>query len=217
MELEDFSGQLDVYVNRLRGLRSLKARARYGHERLELWGKPSGDRHLEVSTRWGRQDHTALVPYDRRTPFGAGSSPFVGMRNLEVGQSWKVSFFDPITRTPTDRLIRVTGRGKQRYRGQEVPCMVLAAHPVATERGGDGPGGFGPPTSTAWVSADRGQVLREETRMLMFTLSVVLEDAVTAEERDFRRMLESPLDGAGDGGAGKGTGGPESPGGAGRK
>jgi hypothetical protein len=214
-ELHDFNAQLDVYVNRLRGLRSLKARAKYGPERLEVWGQPRGDGHLRVITRWGPEDHSSVIPYDSRTPFGVGSSPFVGMKNLAVDQSWKVSFFDPFTRTANDRLIKVVGREKLKYRGQEVDCFVLTSHPVAADRGGAGGGAanFGLSTSTAWVSADRGQLLREETRILMFTLSVVLEDSVTAEERDYKKKLESPLEGAGAGKPGEGTVGPEEAGG----
>jgi hypothetical protein len=216
-ELRDFEGQLDVYVNRFRGLVSVKGRGRFGEDKLEFWGRPAGGRHLRVVTRWGRQDRADLLPYDPRMPFGTGGSPFLGMKNLREGMAWTVNFFDPLTRTSVARRIQVNRRENLRHRGKDVPCMVLTAHPVAGTSGAGDAGGYGPPVGTAWVSVDQGQVLKEEAQMLIFTLSMVLEDSVTAAERDYRKTLPSPLEG--DGGGQEpapkgGTGQPEGQGGS---
>ena len=43
------------------------------------------------------------------------------------------------------------------------------------------------------MSVGRGQLLREEVRWMGFKLKLVLEESVTAEERDYHKKLESPL------------------------
>ncbi|MHC4917293.1 MAG: hypothetical protein ACYTGB_17585, partial [Planctomycetota bacterium] len=124
-ELEKFEGRLDVYVNRLRGLHRIKGRASFGSMKFDFWGRPRGRKYLQVISRVGGEETSNLVPFNRRAPFGSGSSPFVGMKDLSVGTSWTVSFFDPFTQRSVSRLIRVVGREKIAYKGKKVDCFQL--------------------------------------------------------------------------------------------
>jgi hypothetical protein len=82
----------------------------------------------------------------------------------------------------------VAGRSKVRYRGEDVECFVLNAHPVA---GGDGTG-YGAPVATAYLSVEDGKVLRKDVQLMMFKLSLVLEESLTARERAYRESLRAP-------------------------
>jgi hypothetical protein len=214
-EIENFEGRLDVYVHRLRGLHRIKGRGRYGSLKFDFWGRPRGGKYLQVVSRVGGQERSNLVPFDRRAPFGSGSSPFVGMKNLSVGSTWTVNFFDPFTRRTAKRLIRVAGREKIPYRGKKVDCFLLTAHATGggpglpgldgvaggsgETAGGEGRGNplsYGPPSSRAWVRVSDGRLLREEIEVFNVKLAMVLEDMVTAEERDYHDPM-APIGAAG--------------------
>jgi hypothetical protein len=122
------------------------------------------------------------------------------MKRLEVGRSWQISYFDPVKREAAGRLIRVVGRESIEYRGKPVECFVLTAHPLMGSGAEGKAGAFGAASSRAWVSVQRGELLREEVRMLVFRLALVLEESVTAEERNYRRRMDPRLPGGGPGG-----------------
>lgn len=192
-KLEDFEGRLDIYINRRLGLRSIKGRIKYGDaKKLEFWGKPLHGRYLKITTRWGSNPpRSSLVPYDPRLPFGSGGSPFRGMKNLKVGASWRVTFFDPFGRKSAARIIRVVGREKLMYKKKPVDCFVLTAHPAGADAAPGSTETHGGAATRAWVSVEDGQLLREEVQWMIFKLAMVLEDSVT--ERDYTKALESPL------------------------
>jgi len=192
--IEDLEGQLDAYVNRRLGLRRLSGELKFGSRKFDFFGRPVGSRYMKVTTWANGKRSSNLVDFNRRLPFGTGSSPFLGMKHLDVGKSWKVTYFNPVDRKANARLIRVVGRETLEYRKKPVECFVLTSHPIAGTGSGGSAASFGSPTSKAWVSVKRGQLLREETSMLIFRLAMVLEESVTAEERNYRRTLESPLE-----------------------
>ena len=112
------------------------------------------------------------------------ASPFRGVKNLKVGTSWTMTHFDPLTRKSQVTQINVNRREKLTYRGEAKNCFVLSAHPAT------GAGSYGPPMATAWVSPE-GQLLREEVQVPpLFKLAFVLEDSMTAEERDFHKSTK---------------------------
>jgi hypothetical protein len=195
IDLQDFEGQLVVYINRRAGLRSVKGVGKYADQKFEFWGKPVHGRYLRITSRWGGRTNTNLMAYDPRLPFGTGGSPFLGMKNLREGSQWQVSFFDPFTRQSLKRLIKVVGRETIKHRGKPVECFVLTAHQVTGQGEGGRAATYSAPSSKAWVSVEDGQLLREEAKWWLFSLALVLEDSVT--ERDYRKRLKSPLPDAG--------------------
>lgn len=189
LELRDLQGQLDSYVNRRMGLLRVTGRAKYGEDKVEIWGKPVGD-YLRITTRIGRQQSSNLVPYDRSLPFGSGGSPFRDAKNLKEGLSWTVTHFDPFTRSSMATLIQVTGRERIKHRGKAVECFVLSAHPSSTGSPGPLAGAYGMPTARAWVSVEGGELLREEAQWMMFKLVLVLE---ASQKGDYLEKDEPPL------------------------
>ncbi len=194
MAIADLDGQLDAYVNRRLGLRRLSGRLNFGAHKFDFFGRPLGSRYIKLTSWANGRRSSNLVDFDRKLPFGTGSSPFLGMKDLEVGRSWKVNYFDPVSRKASGKLIRVVDRESLKYRGKPVECFVLTAHPLAGTGADPDAASFGAHTSKAWVSVEKGQLLREETKLLIFRLAMVLEESVTAKERDYRKTLESPLE-----------------------
>ena len=84
----------------------------------------------------------------------------------------------------------MTGRERIKYRGKDVECFTLSAHPTEAGSGGGASGTYGLPSARGWVSVADGQLLREEAQWLMFKLALVLE---ASQKADYLKKDESPL------------------------
>ncbi len=192
--LGELEAELNVYINRRRGLRKVRGKLTYAERKFEFDGKPLGSKYLKVTSWSPSGESSHLVAFDRRRPFGTGSSVFLGMKDLKVGSSWSVNYFNPVSKQSSARMIRVVRKEMKKHKRGMIECFYMTAHPV-TGSGSAGPAGaYGAPVSEGWVSVKDGKLIREETSFLFFKLALVLEDSVTAEERDYRKRLESPLE-----------------------
>ena len=190
----DFSGEMHVYLGRYKGVSRIDAKANYGEERLDFQAQRFREDSLKIFFRHGTERPSPTkIPYDPNLPFGGGVSPFLGAKNLQVGNSWTVTHFNPFTRSSMVTLIKVEEEATIRYQREEVRCLVLRAHPTAAG-GAAGASGFGPPSSSAWIAQKPGDkidglVLREEAQLFLFKLALVLEESVSAEELDYHKTL----------------------------
>jgi hypothetical protein len=189
----DFSGELQVYVGRYKGVSRIDGKGSYGEERGEFQAIRRGEKSLRITTRHGKEHKTSTIPYDPAMPFGGGVSPFLSAKNLKKGDSWTVTYFNPFTRSSSTTLIKVEEEAVLRYKREDVNCLVLRAHPTAAGGAGES-SSYGPYTSSAWIAQKPGDkidglVLREETQLLLFKLALVLEESVSAEELDYHKTL----------------------------
>ena len=195
---EDFEGQLHVTLGRYKGVTRIDAKAFYGDQKAEFWAVRQRD-GLKLFSRYQGELKSSYVAYDPNLPFGGGLSPFLGMKNLKTGASWSVTHFNPFTRTSQVTVLTVDGEDTIRYKGKDRKCFVLRAHPASAAGAAGGAASYGPPTASAWVAQagdgelKEGDLLREETQVLLFKLALVLEDSVTAEELDYHKALYPKL------------------------
>jgi hypothetical protein len=192
--LGELEAELNVYVNRRYGLRKVNGKLMYAERKFEFIGIPRGGKYLRVTSWSPGRSSTNLVAFDRRRPFGTGSSAFLSMRDLKVGSSWSVNYFDPVSKQSSARMIRVVRKEMKKYKRKMVECFYMTAHPVAGTGSAGAAGAYGAAVSEGWVSVKDGKLIREETSFVIFKLALVLEDSVTAEERNYRKRLESPLE-----------------------
>ena len=190
----DFAGEMHVYLGRYKGVSRIDAKATYGQEQLDFQAQRFREDSLKIFFRYGKERPSPTkIPYDPSLPFGGGVSPFLGAKNLRVGDSWTVTHFNPFTRSSVATLIKVEEEATIRYGREEVRCLVLRAHPTAAGAAGEA-AGYGPYSASAWIAQKPGDkidglVLREEAQLFLFRLAMVLEESVSAEELDYHKTL----------------------------
>lgn len=188
--VEDLHVEVDSIQKRYGGLQSITGYATWGADRWDFRARRRGEMLQLTTSCNGEDERTSALPYDPRLPFGGGFSPFAGVRNLKVGDSWEVTQLNPLNRAPMTTRITVDREETIAYKDKPEKCLVLGAHP-AGPGGPGGPGGYGLATATAWVASD-GRLLREETSFLVFKLALVLEGTVTAKEPDATKPRKRP-------------------------
>jgi hypothetical protein len=198
-ELKPFRGRLSMYLNRSRGLASMAAKINYGDKLFSLKGHPVGGNRLEISGTLVGSQKSVSVPFDPKLPLSGGANIFRNMRGLKPGQSWNISYFNPMTRKIEKRRISVVREDSIIFDKQNVKCSVLNVHPVFAGATADGleqndytgeDAQFGMPTAAAWVRQDDGNILREELYLMGMTIVFVLEQSINSDDLDTRKIFK---------------------------
>jgi hypothetical protein len=142
--------------------------------RIWVYGLPMGSVQIEAESygqdfpcriRIGDQQHDFTLRQDIATAFAEVFRPFVYLKGLKVGQTWRLTSINPVGSlwgedpAPVPIVARVTGRETIEHLGRRVECFRVEAK-----------------DTVAWVDDD-GRVLLQEVRApMMGTISIRLLD-----------------------------------------
>lgn len=121
----------------------------------------------------GTHEQAFKVPLADGSLFTGGFNPFSRLANIQVGQSWRVQVFNPVSVITGagprfhSMLVRVTGRERVTTAGGAYDCLVVEA-----------------PNARAWID-DRGDVVMQEMVLpVSGTLRFVRNAFVDSQSRE---------------------------------
>jgi hypothetical protein len=150
-------------------------------DQMKIWvyGLPISPVQIEAQSygedfpcriRIGEQQHDFTLRQEMATAFGEVLRPFVYLKGLKVGQTWRIASINPLGSlwgedpTPTPIVARVVRRETIEHLGRRVECFRVEAQ-----------------DAVAWVDDD-GRVLLQQVRAPMLgTISIRLLDGFDEE------------------------------------
>lgn len=120
---------------------------------------------------------TKTIPLDAGVSQALGESmrPFTHLKDLHVGQSWRIRLVDPLTLLRGESMefqmevAKVTARETIRHAGKELECFRIET-----------------PSATAWA-ADDGRVIRQEVTLPILGKWVLEDEVFDARARQLAR------------------------------
>lgn len=145
-------------------------------DQLKIWvyGLPVSPVRIEAESfgedfpcriRIGDQQHDFTLRQEQATAFGEVFRPFVYLKGLQIGQTWRMAGINPLGSlwgedpAPTPIVVKVVGKETIDHLGRPVECFRVQAQ-----------------NATAWVDAD-GRVLLQTVQVpVLGTISIRLLD-----------------------------------------
>jgi hypothetical protein len=150
---------------------------------IDLTGEILPSDEFPISYKIGSTDGRLVLTANATRALGDIVRPFDRMRDLYVGQTWRLRLIDPLAHVlnPSDTeeirfetmLVRVTELVQIEHRGKKESCFLVVAG-----------------RSRAWVAEDDGRVLRQEVIVPLFgRLTMLDEPYIEAEYRAAQQNL----------------------------
>jgi len=152
----------------------------------DISGSVEGDQLL-IKTGRGRRRRTQSIPLSEPPMVGAGMGHMFKTLNIEVGNSYRLPFFDPSTMSQSEVVIKVVGREPLKIKN-----ITYNTFRLETEMWGN--------VLTFWLD-EEGTVLKEEGFMGLEMVKssaanapLGIEGEIGEEEDDFYELTAVPVD-----------------------